>query len=321
MKVVGLDIGTNYTKATDGQKFLIFPSVVAFAEEKEWSLKEEAKSVYIGEEALAAIKANETVELLRPIQEGRIVHESFLELAKFAISKIGKADVIATGLPVKSSRKEREELKTKLETETKAKILLFPEPIGTLVSMGIETGVCLDIGFGTTDIAIIADMEFLKGDTMLTGVDSLYNALEITVRSKTGINLSPEEITNLLVNEIPVGRIRSGKKIVVKKEDISKEYETAMKNWVEKIVAKVNATLEGLSTTLLDNFVVTGGGILLPGVFETLKEKFADFDIKKPENPITSNVSGFYKLGVILSEKRGEEREEREEEKVKKRKT
>ncbi|MEM1578495.1 MAG: rod shape-determining protein [Archaeoglobaceae archaeon] len=321
MKVIGIDIGTNYTKATDGEKLLIFPSVVAFAEEKEWSLKEETKSVYIGDEALAAMKANETIELWRPIKDGRIVHESFLELAKFAISKIGKPDLIATGLPVKSSKKEREELKTKLETETKAKVLVFPEPVGTLVSMGIETGVCLDIGFGTTDIAVIADMEFLKGDTMLTGVDSLYSALEVTVRSKTGINLSPEEITNLLVNEVSVGRIRSGKKIVVKKEDINKEYETAMKNWVEKIVARVNSTLEGLSTTLLDNFVATGGGILLPGVFEALKGKFAEFDIKKPENPIASNVSGFYKLGVMLSEKKSEEKEKVEEEKVRKRKT
>lgn len=330
MKLVGLDIGTNYTKVTsDGKNVVRFPSIVAFGEEKDWSLKGEGGGVYVGDEALALIRAVESVEAYRPIQDGRIMHESFIELGKYGLRKLGvEPEVIATGLPVKSSKKEREELKAKLERELNARVLVFPEPAGTLASMGIETGVCIDIGFGTTDLLVLAEMEYLRGDTMLAGVDKLYEGLEVLIRDKIGITIVPEEITRLLLSEkYSVGRVRSGKKVAVKREEIMAEYEKLMKSWADKIVNRTKNLLEGLSTTLLENFVVTGGGVLLPGVFEALKDGFSEIgEIRMPEDPIASNAIGYYLLAKTfldseakgVSEGRAEEgKEERKERKKK----
>ena len=96
---------------------------MAYGEEKDWSLKGETKSVYIGDEALSIVQSMENVEVLRPLHEGRVLHTSYLELAKYGLSKLKvKNGIIATGLPVKSSRKEREELKKELREELKGEL-------------------------------------------------------------------------------------------------------------------------------------------------------------------------------------------------------
>jgi rod shape-determining protein MreB len=92
----------------------------------------------------------ENVEVLRPLHEGRIIHQSFIEIAKYAVKKLGAVDgVIATGLPVKSSKKEREAVANSLRSALNVEVLMFPQPVGSLAYMGYKTGVCIDIGFGT----------------------------------------------------------------------------------------------------------------------------------------------------------------------------
>jgi rod shape-determining protein MreB len=311
MRPIGVDIGTNYTKITaDGKNVLVYPSIVAYGEEKDWSLKGESKSVYVGDEALSIVHSMENVEVLRPLHEGRVLHTSYFELARYGIEKL-KAEnnsIIATGLPVKSSRKEREELKREMESELKAQVLIFPEPVGTMAYMGIETGVCVDIGFGTTDVLVIADMEYLKGDTMLMGVDKLYENLEVAVRNRIGISITPEEMTKLLTTEgYEVGRIRSGKKVSVSREEIMAEYENLVDSWVERIASRVKLVLEGLSTMLVENFTITGGGSMLPGVYEMFQESFKDIgDVKRPDDPIKANSIGYYMLAKTMAGEEGE---------------
>ncbi|RLI74976.1 rod shape-determining protein MreB [Archaeoglobales archaeon] len=331
MNVVGLDIGTNYTKATkDGKNVTIFPSIVVFGEEKDWSLKGETRDVYIGEDALAIVQNLENIEVLRPLHEGRLIHDSYLELAKYALNRLdAKEDlVIATGLPVKSSKKEREQLIRTLEENLAAKVLLFPEPVGTLTYMGVDTGVCIDIGFGTTDIVVLSYMEYLKGDTMLIGVDKLYENLEITIRNKIGISLTPEEMTKLLtIENYEIGRIRSGKRISVSHESIMGEYYELMKSWVDRISNRVKMLLEGVSTSIVENIVITGGGCALPGVFDEFNRSFEEIvELKKPDDPIISNSKGYYMLAKTLAgevekkEVKEEKVEEKVEEKEKKKK-
>lgn len=317
MQPVGLDIGTNYTKITsDGKKVLIYPSIVVYGEEKDWSLKGEAKSVYVGEEALSIVNSVENVEVLRPLHEGRVLHASYLELARHGLRKLNVSEcVIATGLPVKSSKKEREELKKGLEAELKSQVLIFPEPVGTMAFMGFDTGVCVDIGFGTTDVLVLAEMEYLKGDTMLMGVDKLYENLEVAVRNKVGITITPEEMTRLLTSEgFEVGRIRGGKKVKVTRDMIMPEYEKIVKGWVERIVSRVKLVLEGLSTSVVENFAITGGGSLLPGVYEMFKENFSEIgEVKRPEDPIRANAIGYFMLAKALAEGSREEKEKEKE--------
>jgi len=317
MHYVGLDIGTNYTKATaNGEDVIIFPSLVVYGEEKEWSLKGEERDVYVGEDAAYMAQSMENVEVLRPLHEGRLMHESYIELARHALKLLGVDDgkIIATGLPVKSSKKERAELVAELKNALNCEVLLLPQPVGTLAYMNISTGVCIDIGFGTTDTIVLADMEYLKGDTLLVGVDKIYENMEMIVRNKFGISITPEEMTMLLSDEsYEVGRVRGGKRISVKREDIFEEYSENMKSWVERIVNRVNLLLEGLSITLVENIVLTGGGAKLPGVFEEFSEHFKDIgEIKIPDDPVTANAKGFYKLAKLFTEEKTEKKEEKE---------
>lgn len=326
MRYVGLDIGTNYTKATaNGTDVIIFPSLVVYGEEKEWSLKgEEERKVYVGEEAAYMAQSMENVEILRPLHEGRLMHRSYIELARHGISSLNVEGerLIATGLPVKSSKKERAEIVNELKQALNSDILLLPQPVGSMAYMKTSTGVCIDIGFGTTDVVVLADMEYLKGDTLLVGVDKIYENLEMIIRNEFGITITPEEMVRLLSEEgYEVGRVRGGKKISVKMEDISQSYNEMMKSWVERVVNRVNLLLEGLSISLVENIILTGGGAKLPGVQDEFKEHFRDIgDIKVPDDPVTANAKGFYSLAKIYGKhEEGLEEKEKEEKVTEKR--
>ncbi len=317
--IVGLDIGTNLTKATkDGSKVIVFPSLVVYGEKKDWSLKGGTKRVYIGEEAMVVSQTMENVEVLRPLHEGRVMHQSYTEIAKYAVQKLnGSVDVIATGLPVKSSKKEREVVKESLRRALNCEVILLPQPVGSLVYMGKKTGVCVDIGFGTTDIVVLFDMEYLKGDTMLVGVDDIYGSLELFIRNEFGISITPEEMAKLLLEDVEIGRIRGGRRIVVRREDVMKSYEEIVRGWIDRVASRVKMLLEGLSTSIVENLILTGGGSLLPLVYEEFKKEFEEIaNVVRPDDPITANAKGYYRLAKML---RGvEEREEvSEEEKAK----
>jgi rod shape-determining protein MreB len=328
--IIGLDVGTNLTKATkDGNNVIVFPSLVVYGEEKDWSLKGETKKVYIGEEAMVVSQTMENVEVLRPLHEGRVMHQSYIEIARYAVDKLkGKAEVIATGLPVKSSKKEREDVSNSLRKALNCEVILLPQPVGSLIHMGKKTGVCVDIGFGTTDVVVLFDMEYLKGDTMLVGVDDIYSSLELFIRNEFGISITPEEMAKLLLDGKEVGRIRGGKRIVVRREDVMQSYEEIVKGWVDRVASRVKMLLEGLSTSIVENLVLTGGGSLLPMVYEEFQREFEDIaSVVRPDDPITANAKGFYKLakmlkGEAVEEKKSSEEmtsEEKEEKKGKKR--
>lgn len=323
MKFVGLDIGTNYTKATaDGENVTIFPSLVVYGEEKEWSLKgSEEREVYVGDEAAYMAQNMENVEVLRPLHEGRLMHNSYIELARHALKMLSAEGekLIATGLPVKSSKKERAELVSELKQALNCEVILLPQPVGSMAYMGVNTGVCIDIGFGTTDVVVLADMEYLKGDTLLVGVDKIYEGMEMAIRNRFGITITPEEMTRLLAEEnYEVGRVRGGKKIAVKREDVMDEYNEMMRSWVERIVNRVNMLLEGLSVSLVENIILSGGGAKLPGVYEEFREHFRDIgEIRVPDDPVTANAKGFHRLARLFGgeEESSEEIKEAREEK------
>ena len=98
-----------------------------------------------------------------------------------------------------------------------------------------------------------------------------------------------------------------------------------MKSWVERISNRVKVVLEGLSTTIIDKIIATGGGVALPGVYDELQRNFKDVgDIVIPDDPIGGNVKGYYKLAKIFLEEKEEKKEEKapkEEEKIEKRYT
>ncbi|MFW6127858.1 MAG: rod shape-determining protein [Halobacteriota archaeon] len=304
MNIVGLDIGTNYTKATmDGEKVIHFPSMVVYREEKDWDTSEENKESCVGEEALSIVQSMEDVEAVRPLHEGRIMSESYLELAKHAFKIMNiEPDVIATGMPVKSSKRERENLRNDIKKYFNAEAVVYPEPVGTLAHMNIQTGVCVDIGFGTTDITVLRQLEYIKGDTFLLGVDWLYNNLEVLIRKNYGINVVPEEMTKLLTTpNYELGRIRSGRTIKVSHKEVSEEYQKMVKKWLDRIVNRTKLVIEGLSTEIVDQIVLAGGGSLLPGVYDQFVNDFQDVaKVVRPDDPTSSNAKGYYKLSKTL---------------------
>lgn len=163
------------------------------------------------------------------------------------------------------------------------------------------------MGFGSTDIAVLHQLEYVKGDTLLQGVDWLHNNLEILIRKNYGIGVTPEEITKLLTTpNHEVGRVRSGKTIKVSHQDVLAEYERLMNKWLERIVSRTKSVIEGLSTEIVDQIVLTGGGSLLPGIYDEFKKSFQDIaDVVRAQDPVSSNAKGYHKLSESLFKQKG----------------
>ena len=72
--------------------------------------------------------------------------------------------------------------------------------------------------------------------------------------------------------------------------------------------------LEGLSTSIVENIVLTGGGCALPGVFEEFTKSFEEIvELRKPDDPITSNSKGYYMLAKTIAEETEEVTKETKE--------
>lgn len=118
----------------------------------------------------------------------------------------------------------------------------------------------------------------------------------------------------LTIKDYEVGRVRSGRKISVSHDSIMRDYRELMKSWVDRISNRIKMLLEGVSTTIIENLVLTGGGSALPGVFEEFTRSFEDVGrLKKPDNPIVANSRGYYMLAKALEDELRERLEKTEE--------
>ncbi len=302
LKVVGLDIGSGFTKCFDGERRLIFPSVYAYRQPSLW--EDSASTVEgVGEEALKIARYPGAVTLY-PVIDGRPQHQAFLKLAEEALRRLEtrfySKVFLVSGLPYETGRDERETIKQQIRNRLEVDgLAVYPQSLGTLFDLDLKSGTVINIGHGTTEILVVEDLNVLGGTSDPLASDYIIQTLTNHIQGKHGFKPTTENILDLITGK--TSEITAFEKPTVRRVEVEDRIETAVEHLAEKICYETRLILTQLPPNLkcTANIVLSGGGSLITGVKEKIAEMLG-VEVKTPSNPIFSNVHGFYKMGMKL---------------------
>ena len=273
MTSIGLDIGTGFVKCVSDTTRIKFPSLYAYRYPDSW----EDKKGIIEAVGYDAVKLSEYLDavVIRPVMLGRAVNEkAFAELVKKAVElvlqnkdAIGQIELarscIAVGLPYEA-RDYRDCIKKMILRLFRTKnCYVVPQVLGTLVDVKLSDAVVISIGHGTTEIVAFRNHVPIKGV-------SIHNAVN-DISSKLG-NRKTSYLDDTIFEDIKARPL--------------------VEMLADCIIDDLNAVRKDL---LKLPVVVSGGGIMIPGIKEAIISKLGK-DVIIPQDPVMSNAAGLFQL-------------------------
>ncbi len=317
---IGIDLGTANTLIYVEKKGIVInePSVVALDARTK-------KVLAIGNEAKEMIgrTPNEIISI-RPLKDGVIADfEVTEEMLRLFLGKVYKykwlvRPRIVICIPSGITEVEKRAVRDSAEHAGAREVFLVSEPMAAAIGVGLPVeepsgSMIIDIGGGTTEIAVIALGGIVSNASIRVGGDEMNEAI-IQYMKKT-YNLligerTAEKIKFQIGSAYPTGE---EKEMEVKGRDLiagipktikisSSETREALSEPINDIVEAVKLALEQtppeLSADILDRgIIMTGGGSLLKGLDERLRQE-TNLPINVVDDPLTCVVRG---AGKILS--------------------
>jgi len=312
---LGIDLGTAHTlvyRRGDGIVMRI-PSVIAYNAET-------GDIIAIGEEAKKMYgKTPEGIYAKRPIKDGVIEN---LELVQEFLSYIIKSQskfispILIVGIPAGANDVERKAVIDAGEGAGAREVYLIEEPIASALGMGLpihepKGHLVVDIGGGTTEIAIISLNKIAHQNSIKVAGDEIDDAIKEYVRRKFTVNigdLTAEEIKIKLGNAFPLEEeeymeitgldlaTHRPKTIRLSSSDIREAIDPP----INQIISAINRLLENsqpdLVRDVLDNgMYLAGGGALIRGIDKRFENELK-IKVNIAKNPIETVVAGIGKV-------------------------
>ena len=292
---IGIDLGTTNCLVYSTGKGLVLqePSVVIYDKDTE-------KIRAIGEEAKQMSNhVNSNMEVIRPIRQGVIVDFVVLEkMLKYFITKaMGRRAFrkprISVCVPSGITEIERKAVEEATYQAGAREVYLVEEPIAAAIGAGVDItkpfgNLIVDIGGGTTDIAVISIGGVVVSSTIKVAGDAFDQAIISYIRKTHGLFISEDaaetikvrigtavEEANPQVMEVKGRNVLTGlpKKIKVTSEEIREALRDATGQIVEAVHGILEKTPPELVADIVDRgIVLAGGGALLKGM-DTLIEQ------------------------------------------------
>ena len=292
---IGIDLGTTNCLVYSTGKGLVLqePSVVIYDKDTE-------KIRAIGEEAKQMSNhVNSNMEVIRPIRQGVIVDFVVLEkMLKYFITKaMGRRAFrkprISVCVPSGITEIERKAVEEATYQAGAREVYLVEEPIAAAIGAGVDItkpfgNLIVDIGGGTTDIAVISIGGVVVSSTIKVAGDAFDQAIISYIRKTHGLFISEDaaetikvrigtavEEANPQVMEVKGRNVLTGlpKKIKVTSEENREALRDATGQIVEAVHGILEKTPPELVADIVDRgIVLAGGGALLKGM-DTLIEQ------------------------------------------------
>ena len=319
----GIDLGTAHTlvyKRGEGIVMRI-PSVIAYNAES-------GEIIAIGEEAKRMYgKTPEGIYAKRPIKDGVIEN---LELVQEFLSFIIKANsrfispILVVGIPAGANDVERKAVIDAGEGAGAREVYLIEEPIASALGMGLpiqeaKGHLVVDIGGGTTEIAIISLGKIAHQNSIKIAGDEIDEAIKEYVRRKYTVNigdLTAEEIKIKLGNAFPSEEEEymeiTGLDLATHRPKVirlsSSDIREAIDGPINQIINAVNRLLENsqpdLVRDVLENgMYLAGGGALIKGIDKRFENELK-IKVNIASNPLETVVSGIGKVVESFNEYR-----------------
>jgi len=320
---IGIDLGTANTLVYVRERGIVVnePSVVAVNTRT-------GQIIAVGEDAKKMVgKTPAHITATRPLVHGIISDFEVTEkMLRYFIEKVlgGSRSFltrprVVVGIPLEITEVERKAVEDAVLSAGAREVFLIEQPIAAALGarLPIEESVgtlVVDIGGGTTDIAVISLGGIVASRSLKAAGDELNRNIVAYVRDHFNLDLGERnaEIVKVRIGtaapleeplEMPVrGRdIVTGlpKEVMVNDEQIRE----AMQRTVRAIADGVRAVLEVTPAELVSDIyergmVLTGGGALLKGMDAVLAAA-TDVHVRVAEDPLTCVVRG---TGMLLDD-------------------
>ena len=318
---LAIDLGTANTLVYVRGKGIVCnePSVVAID-------KKTGKVLAVGAEAKRMLgRTPGNIVAIRPMKDGVIADFDVAEkMLNYFITKAHnrKAFVsprVIIGIPSRITQVEQRAVRDSAELAGAREVYLIEQPIAAAIGAGLPItepsgNMVVDIGGGTTDIAVISLAGIVYSDSVRVAGDKMDEAILSYIKRKYNL-LIGEHMAEMIKMELgsayPLAEKRT---MLMKGRDLitgipktlevnSDEIREALGEPVSAIVDAVKVALENtppeLAADIIDRgIVLAGGGSLLKGLDMRLREE-VNLPIITVENPITTVVMG---TGKVLEE-------------------
>ncbi len=309
---LGIDLGTaNTVVYADNLGYVVNqPSVIAF--------NQGAKVIAFGAEAKEMLgKTGQSIRVIRPLADGVIADfeageelvKAFIKSADVPRYRIGK---VIMGVPTGITEVEKIAVIESAEQAGAREVFLIEEPMAAAIGLGLdvkgkEAHMIVDIGGGTTDIAVINYGGIVVDNTIRVAGDELNEAIVRYFKQQYQMRIGDSTAERMKIDFGTVTEKYNGKAVTVKGLDIrtgmprqlilpSSFFVEALRDIVEVIISAVMNTLEKLPAELVNDLVdrgiiLSGGGALLKGLDDLIREK-TTLPVSVADNALFSVAEG-----------------------------
>ena len=316
---LAMDLGTaNSLVYVKGQGIVLNePSVVALDTES-------GKVVAVGLEAKRMFgRTNSQVTTLRPLKDGVIADFNVTnQMISYFIKKVLKKQrffrpMMVVGVPTCITQVEKKAVIDASLMAGVREVHLVEEPMSAAIGAGIpvhkpEGNMVVDIGGGTSDVAVVSLSTIAYGESVRMAGDFLDEAIVRYMRINHHMNIGIFEAERV---KIEVGsayplkerltaevrginvKTRVHTSIEINDEEIREAIKEPLANIITAVLRALEKTPPELSSDIHSNGIyLTGGGALIRRLDKLLEEK-TTLKVFIPEGPLMSIVKG---AGAIL---------------------
>ena len=293
---IGIDLGTSSVLVyVRGQGVVLKePSVVAYDKDTN-----EIKA--IGEDARLMIgRTPGNIAAVHPLRQGVISDYTITErMLRYFIQKaIGRKTLkrprVCIGVPSGATEVERNAVSQAAMEAGARSVLIIEEPIAAALGSGVDISravgnMVIDIGAGTTDIAVISLNDTVISRTVKVAGDNFEQSIIRYLRKKYNLLVGDRTAEDIKIRIGSVMPRISGSSMKVKGRDLltglpktveisSEETTQALIDDMEKIADEIHQVLEETPPELAADIatrgiLLSGGGSMLYGIDEYVEEK------------------------------------------------
>lgn len=320
---LAIDLGTANTLVYVKGKGIVCdePSVVVIR-------KDNKKTVAVGSEAKKMLgKTPSNIMAIRPMKDGVIADfDATGEMLKYFIKKVHNrrsfvSPRVIVGVPSGITQVEQRAVKDAAEASGAREVYLLEEPMAAAIGVGLPVGepsgnMIVDIGGGTTDVAVISLDGVVYSKAVRVGGDKMDEAIMAYIKRRYNLMIgetTTEQIkieigsacdtgnAEKKVKDIKGRDLISGipKTITVNEDEIREALSEPINVILDTIKVALENTPPELAADIVDRgIVLAGGGALLRGVDLLIKQE-TGLPVIIAENPLTAVVIG---VGKMLDE-------------------
>ena len=317
---IGIDLGTANTLMYVKGKGIILnePTIVAIN-------KKTGQLVAVGNEARAMQgRTPSHIEVVRPLVDGVISDfEVTEEMLGYLINKVRSemrtllAPRVLIGVPSGITNVEMRAARDAARNAGAREVFLIEEPMAAAIGAKLPVGkavgnMIIDIGGGTTDIAVISLSGIVVAKNLRVAGDHLSEAISTYIRDQFKVYVGEKTTEDVKIALAAVEHKDGTKEQVIRGRDVmtglprevvitDSDVRDAIAPQVDMIVEAVRSVLEKTPPEVMADIMqrgihLSGGGALIPG-FQALLEEVLEVPVIVVPDPLRAVVRG---TGIVI---------------------